>query len=166
MFESPRVHLKKMADFPEYVIRPHVIRSVVPQIIFTIVLATVFYVGIALNVYLLNISIPTSINILIIIVLVLLIIIQVLLTYLQTSKTRYSIYKNRIQIEGVKQEYVMFNSIQEIKMKRGFFDRMFNTGTIIIEPSKLKITSIPDFNQTMAYLNQMVQYSRMQYIRQ
>ena len=78
-------------DFPEYAIKPKVMRVLLPQIIGTIILAIVFYLGIFLNVYLLGISIPGSINLLITAVLALLVIIQALLTYLQTSKTQYSI---------------------------------------------------------------------------
>ena len=151
-----------MQDFPEYVIRPNVTRVLIPQIIITSVLAVVFYLGILLNINLLRIFIPPTINVLIISVLALLVAIQALLSYLQTSKTQYSVYKNRIQIEGPKQQYIMFNTVQGINTSKNVFDSMLNTGTLIIEP-KIKIQAIPDFDRNFAYLNQMIQYARTQY---
>ena len=123
-----------------------------------------FYAGIAINVFLLRVSIPGSINILIISILILLVVMQGLLTYVQSSKLRYLVYKNRIQIEGAKQEYIMFNTIQELKHKRNFFDKMFNTGTLVIGPKK-NIIAVPNFDQNFLYISQMIQYSRMQYNR-
>ncbi len=151
-----------MAELPEYLIRPNPLRIVVPQLLLTTVLAFIFYIGILLNVTLLGVKIPGSIQILIVSVLVLLVIVQGLLTYVQTSKIQYSVYKNRIQIEGAKPEYIMFNTIQSVQPKKTFFDKIFNTGTIVIEPKK-KISGIPNFDQTFGYLQQMIQYARMQY---
>ena len=151
-----------MQDFPEYVIRPNVTRVLIPQIIITSVLAVIFYLGILLNVTLLRIFIPGTINMLIISVLALLVVMQVLLSYLQASKTHYSIYKNRIQIEGPKQQYIMFSTIQSMKASKNIFDNMLNTGTLVIEP-KIKITAIPNFDQNYQYLNQMIQFARAQY---
>ncbi len=147
-----------MTELPDYVIKPNVTKVIVSQIIVTTVLAALFYLGIFINVSLLNIEIPGTINILIISVIALLVFIQALLSYLQTSKTTYSIYKDRLQID---EKYMMFSSIQEMKEKRNFIDRFFDTGTLII--GKTKVTAIPNFAQTIIYLKQMVQYSRTQY---
>ena len=95
----------------------------------------------------------------------LLVIIQALLTYLQISKTRYSVYKNRIQIEGTKEQYFMFNVIQELNIKKNFLDRALGTGTVMIDP-KTKLKAVPNFDQTFVYLKQLLQYSRMQYNQQ
>ncbi|MEK6887032.1 MAG: hypothetical protein AABW88_04315 [Nanoarchaeota archaeon] len=151
-----------MADLPEYTIKPNVTRILIPSIINTVLLAFLFYAGILINVTLLGIAIPTGINILIVAVLGLLVVIQALLTYLQASKTRYEIYKNRIQIEGAKQQYFMFSVIQELKFKKSFLDKALGTGTLIIDP-KTKLKAIPNFEQTFVYLKQLLQYSRMQY---
>ena len=90
------------------------------------------------------------------------VIVQSLLTYLQASKMQYSIYRNRIQIEGAKQQYFMFNVIQELNFKKNFLDRMLGTGTIVIDP-KTRLKAISNFDQTFVYLKQLLQYSRMQY---
>ena len=109
----------------------------------------------------LGIEIPSGINILIAAVLGLLIVIQALLTYLQTSKTQYSVYKNRIQIEGMKQQYFMFDGIQELRFKKTFLDKALGTGTLVIDP-KTKLKAVPNFDQTFVYLKQLMQYSRIQ----
>jgi len=151
-----------MADIPQYVINPSVMRLVIPQVLVTFILAIVFFVGIAINVKLLGVRIPRSVGILIVVVLVLLVVIQGLLSYLQASKTRYSIFTNRIQIDGEKQNYIMFNAIQSMQSKKDLFDKIFKTGTLVFEP-KMKIKAIPNFDQNFAYLQQLLQYSRTQY---
>ena len=154
-----------MADIPEYIIRPNITRVIIPSIIITVFLAFLFYAGILINVTLLGVAIPGSINMLIAATLSLLVIIQALLTYLQISKTRYTVYKNRIQIEGAKQQYFMFNVIQELNIKKNFLDRALGTGTVMIDP-KTKLKAVPNFDQTFVYLKQLLQYSRMQYNQQ
>ena len=140
-----------MADIPEYIIRPNAARILIPSIVMTVFLAFLFYAGILINVTLLGVSIPGSINILIAAVLGLSVIVQSLLTYLQASKMQYSIYRNRIQIEGAKQQYFMFNVIQELNFKKNFLD------------TKTRLKAISNFDQTFVYLKQLLQYSRMQY---
>ena len=151
-----------MADLPSYVIKPSIARVLIPQFVITAVLGGVFYAGIALNVFLLGISIPASINILISVTIALLVITQALLTYVQTSKVQYSVYANRIQIEGPNPIYVMFNSIQDIQTKKNVLDNIFSTGTIVAGPN-VELVGIPNFDQTTAYIKQMLQYSRAQY---
>ncbi len=158
----PFVHFIIMADLPTYIIKPNVMRIVASQLVITFFLAIIFYVGIALNIFLLGISIPININILIISVLLLLVIIQGLLSYVQTSKMQYAIYSNRIQIEGPKPKYIMYNAIQNIKQKKALFDKLFNTGTLVIEP-KMRLVGISNFDQTYAYILQMIQYTRSQF---
>lgn len=153
-----------MPDFPLYTIKPNATRMLVSSILLTAALAVVFYVGIAVNSYLLGIAIPGSINILIIAILALLVIIQGSLTYLQASKTQYLVYSNRIQIEGLKKYYIMFNALQDIKAKRNIFDRLLNTGTAVLT-QKIKLKAMPNFDQTFTYLKEMIQYTRMQYNR-
>jgi len=111
-----------------------------------------------LNVTLLGVEIPSTIQILIISTLSLLAIIQALLTYVQSSKTTYLVYNNRIQLG---QQYVMFNSVQNLSLTKNVFDSLFNTGTIKI--NELKLTGIANPAQVHAYLNQMLTYSRNQY---
>jgi hypothetical protein len=152
----------KMVDIPEYTIKPNVLRKATAQLLLMIVLSIVFYFGIYINIYLLNIQIPQNIQILIITVLGLLVMIQVLLTYVQTSKIRYSIYRNRVQIETANPKYLMFNTIQDIQIKKNIFDNIFKTGTIILQP-ELKLEFVPNIDQTYSYLKQMIQYSRTQY---
>jgi hypothetical protein len=154
-----------MVDIPQYIIRPSMQRILIPQIIITTVLAFVFYVGIAINVALLRISIPGSVRWLIIAILALLVIIQGLLSYVQTAKVQYAVYSNRIQIEGPKPVYLMFNAVQDVQEKRNFFDNIFHTGTLILEPG-MKLAAIPNFEQMSAYIKQMMQYSRTQYVQQ
>ncbi|MBN2421217.1 hypothetical protein JXB27_02970 [Candidatus Woesearchaeota archaeon] len=147
-----------MQELPEHTIKPNPVRIVLPSFLTTISLGILFYIGIAINVYLLNMRIPGTINFLIFAVMVLLAIIQSLLSYVQTSKTAYLVYKNRIQAGS---DYVMFNSVQTISESKNFFDSLFGTGTIKI--NNLKMKSVPNIEQTFNYIKQLMQYSRTQY---
>lgn len=150
-----------MAEIPEYVIRPNIMRLLMPQLIATLVLAILFYIGITINVFLLGIEIPGSVKILLISVLALLVVIQGLLTYVQSSKLQYFIYKNRIQIDP-KGEYAMFNSISDVNQKKNFFDDIFHTGTLVLG-TKMRLNAVPNIEQTFMYVKQMSQYSKTQY---
>lgn len=159
---SCRVHFNsKMPELPEYIVRPKASRIVVSQVIITFFLAVLFYVGIVINLNLLGLPLPSSVRWLIIAVLLLLVIVQGLLSYLQSSKIQYAIYKNRVEILGPKPKYIMFNTIQNITSKHNFFDKIFNTGTIILGPN-FTCRAVPHFEQMIPYLNQMIQYSRTQ----
>ncbi len=151
-------------EFPEYIIKPDTLRAIVPTIVVTFVLALVFYGGIALNIYLLGIQVPGSITVLIFSVLGLLVIMQALLTYVRTSHTKYYVYKNRIQFVGQKENYIMFNTVNDIKLSKNFIDTFFRTGTITMQPN-LTIKGITNPEQTFTYLKQMTDYARGLYNR-
>lgn len=153
-----------MADTPQYIIKPSKSRMVIPKLLITLVLAIVFYAGILINVSLLGINVPEGVNILILAVLLLLVIIQGLMTYVQASKAMYAIYRNRLQIEGTKAQYVLFNAVQDVKQEKNFFDKLFKTATIHITPN-LTLRGVPHGDQTFAYIQQMVTYGRNQYRR-
>jgi uncharacterized membrane protein YdbT with pleckstrin-like domain len=137
-------------------------RAIIPTVLGTTLLAFVFYAGIVINISLLGVSIPGEINILIFAVLALLVIMQSLLTYVQTAHLRYYVYKNRIQTIGKKEGYVMFNSIQDMRMTKNILDDIFGTCSIKIQPDfVMKGLQTPD--QTYAYLKQMMDYARSQY---
>lgn len=147
-----------MQEFPEYTIKPSTIRIALPTFLTTLLLGILFYIGIAINVYLLGISIPTTVNILIFSIMLLLAIIQSLLTYVQASKTVYLIYKNRVQSGS---DYVMFNNVQDISVVKNMFDGFFGTGTVKI--NSMKLNAVPNIDQTSGYIKQLMQYSRTQY---
>lgn len=154
-----------MEEAPEYIIRPSIGRILVPKVLITLVLAIIFYFGILLNVMLLEIQMPAMVTTLILSVMFLLVIIQGLLSYLQTAKIQYFVFRNRIQSNEIKAQYIMFNAVQSIKDNTNIFDKMFGTGTLVLEPG-VTLTGIPNFQQTSAYIRQMIQYSRAQYQQQ
>ncbi|HME87011.1 MAG TPA: PH domain-containing protein [Candidatus Nanoarchaeia archaeon] len=151
-----------MADVPEYVIKPKISRIIISQTLLTAILAFVFYAGIFLNVTLLDISVPANIKWLIVAVLGVLVILQTLLSYVQSSRLQYLIFKNRVQVLGGKNEYIMFNAIQDIQVNQNLVDKLFNTGTITLLPN-VQLKAVANFDQTNSYLRQLIQYARNQY---
>ena len=144
-------------DFPQYTIREHPLRAALPQFFKLAFLCTLFYVGILINLYLLRISMPSYVTILIWVILGIMILLQVILTYVRTSKKSYLVFSNRI--ETPKQQPLLFANIASSKIKKGFFDGFFSTGSIIFEP-KFAIKNIKSPEEIHAYLSKLINYSR------
>ncbi len=144
-------------DFPQYTIREYPLRAALPQFLKLAFLCTLFYVGILVNLYLLRISTPGYVTILIWVMLGIVIFLQVILTYVKTSKKTYLVFSNRIETQ--KQHPLFFANIVSSKIKKGFFDSFFGTGSIAFEP-KFMIKSIKSPEEIHDYLGKLISYSR------
>ncbi len=151
-------------EAPLYVLKPSKARILVPNSIKLILLCVIFYTGILLNVSLLEIAIPFSVNILIVVVLVILILLETMLTFIRLSKIQYIFYSNRMQVVGPKPQYVMFSTVSSVTSSQNLFDKIFNTGTIML--GTYKMTAIGDLAANLEYMQKLVQSSRYQYLPQ
>ncbi len=147
-------------EVPQYTLRPDTNAMVAPWILKLLLLAAVFYVGIYINVKLLwDRSIPAAINIFIFVFLAVLVATQVVLYRVRFGKYKYKFFTNRIEFEGKKSQTFLFNDFSEAKLKQGLFDKMFNTGDIILSKS-FSIDHVPNVVQIKNYLEQLVNYYR------
>jgi|GEM_PF-6649890 len=146
-------------DFPQYTIREHPLRAALPQFFKLAFLCTIFYVGILMNLYLLRIETSKYITILIWVMLGIIILLQVILTYVRASKITYLVFQNRIESPSTKQTPIFYPNIASSKIKKGFFDTFFSTGTIVFEP-KFTIKNIKTPEEIHNYINQMISYSK------
>lgn len=153
--------MTEVGEAPLYVLKPKKSRILVPNGIKLLLLSIAFYVGVLINVNLLNLAIPSYINILIIVILVLLIGIESILTFVRLSRIQYTFFQTRMQVSGPKEQYVMFSNIQTASSSQSFFDKLFGTGTIIIGTYKMK--AMPNVPQNLQYVQSLIQASKGQY---
>ena len=60
---------------------------------------------------------------------------------------------------GKKTKTIYFSQIASINMDTDVFDKLFNTGKIVLEPGFL-IKSIKDTNQMYIYIQRLIQYAK------
>jgi len=144
-------------DILQYKIREHPLRAALPQFFKVGFLCTLFYLGILVNLYLLRISTPKYVTILIWVILGIMILLQVILTYVETSKKSYLVFSNRIETQ--KQQPLFFANVVSSKIKKGFFDTLFSTGSIVFEP-KFTIKNIKSPEEIHDYLIKLINYSK------
>lgn len=152
-----------MVGAPSYVIRPNIRRILVPDTLKTLLLCIIFYFAIKMNLRLfikyriLNTAVPDYIYYLIISVLALLFVIELLNSYRKNSTAAYDFYPDRIEFYGPKSWTLYYNQIEQVKPKKNFIDRIFDTGTIQLA-SKIKIKNISYVDQIVQYINQLRGY--------
>lgn len=145
-------------DYPQYTLKPDLKRIMIPQLLKLIVLCGIFYSGIIFNLKILKIDAPIHINILVIIVLFILVLLQTILSHVKSSKLEYKFYQDRIEFNNNK---IYYKEIPEIKLKQNFFDKLFDTKTIIL--GKFKISAITNYNEMYAYIEKLAQAVRGYY---
>ena len=145
-------------EVPQYTLRPSTNRMVAPWILKLLGLAIVFYVGIYLNVKLiLKMSIPAYINLFIFAFLILLVVSQVIIYHVRFGKYKFKFYTNRVDYEAKKTSTFLFSQFESIDLKQNMFDKMFNTGSILLNKDFV-IGPIANAKQMKTYLEQLVAY--------
>ncbi len=141
-------------DQPQYSVKPKLARALVPETIKLILLSAIFYVGILVNLSLLNYPLPLSVNLLVIAVLVVLVALELILVYLKTSKTMYQFYQDRIEAAKKSVKYL---DVANPKIKRSLFDKSYNTGTIMLQP-RFKLVYVENPDEVFGYIQNMIAY--------
>ncbi|HII71733.1 TPA: hypothetical protein HA265_03180 [Candidatus Woesearchaeota archaeon] len=144
-------------ELPQYTLHPTIKRMVLPRAIGLLAMAPVFYLGIYINAKLLNIQIPVIVTVLIVAVLLVMISVQGILYYVQFQKYKYMFFTNRVDYEGKKPATFLYANFTEAKLKQNLFDKIFNTGSIILN-KEFSLGPISNVTQIKTYLEQLVQY--------
>ena len=150
---------KRGKMLPQYELKQNVKRIIVPQFLKTLVLLAVLYFAVRLNLHLMELEMPASINFLVIIILILLLVLQLFFTFRKTSKASYKFYPDRIEFPGKKPLTVFLINITNVTLKKDVFDKMFNTGTIVLEPG-MKIKGVGNFDQVYTYVQKLVESAK------
>jgi hypothetical protein len=128
-------------------------------------LAVLLYVGVWLNLFFMEVNIPSYINYLIIAIIFVLVLVESLLTYLQTLKDKYYFFAGRLEFRGKLVKTLDFRYVTGISVSKNFVDKVLGTGTIIVQPDFV-IRSVSNCDQVFAYLQQLVQRVRHPLLQQ
>jgi len=143
----------KYIDVPKFRIRPSPRRFLFDKLLVLLCLGILLYIGIFVNYYLLNSSIPMIFNMLFMLCIMLLILLELILCYVKYGNYVYDFYDERVRIGLSDVNEVSYNNISSISYVENFFDRWFRTGTIVMvlkDGKKLKLKYLNNPNQ--AYL--------------
>lgn len=147
-------------ELPQYTLKPNVNRMVIPWIFKLLGLSILFYGGVYFNVrFALASTIPAYVNILIFLFLILLIATQTIMYHVKFGKYKYLFFTNRVEYDSKDVQTFMFDDFQSVQLKQGLFDKMFDTGSILLS-KKFGIGPISNVAQIKSYLEQLVNYYR------
>jgi len=142
---------------PIYILPQNKKRVIIPQTLTLFILGILFYLGILLNISLLDLlaSEETTIQLISLILLILIIIMGIFNAYYQSSKP-YTFYKSSLQIKKKTLRYVDINTITQ---NQNFFDKLFQTYSLTLN-QKILLENIPQEVDVQTYLNQLIEYSK------
>jgi len=146
-----------LGEQPQYILPQKRSRSLIPKIIILAVLGIIFYLGVLLNVILLDLtaSQETNIKLTSLIILIVLIGLGIYLA-IRRSKIKYIFYRDRL-IFG--KEEIFYHEILNTKIKKDIFDILFHTYGINLGHD-FHLRHIPDEINLENYLNQLIAYTR------
>jgi len=128
----------RMVQEPQFVLRQHTPRVLFPKAILLVFLCCVLIFLVWLNAVILNLSLSPEFAVAIILLLLFLIALELYYTNVRLSGREYLFFDDRILHRDrhlKKQRYMHYSSVLRISYSRSVFDRLFNTGTIAIEPA-------------------------------
>ena len=155
--QSLSVQKKPVTEQPIYVLAQNKKRALIPKVVSLISLGIIFYLGILLNVSLLDLKAgeETLIKVIALIILLAVLTLGIYISFHKANQT-YKFYKNRISF--LKQQINYLNIINT-KPHSDFIDKMFKTYTINLG-NKFFLRNIPNTVQVENYLQQLVAYSK------
>ena len=149
-------------ELPQYTLYLSLPRILIPKALILMCLGGFLYLGVWLNLLILNIIIPAEYHMYIILGIGVLVVMQGILNYLKFSNYRYLFYRDRVIYEGKNEKAIMLSDIQNIGFGKNFVDNIFNTGTITLSPAH-KMRYVANTNQVYFYLQKLVQYAQSPY---
>ena len=144
---------------PEYSIKQKPIRVIIPKVLLFAITGVIFYLALLLNFKLLSIKISSWIHILIFFTLAILLITESFLSFLNSKRLVYNFFADKAVH---KEEIIHYNIVTSIKVKQNLFDRLFNTGMIILEPG-FEVKYIENPHHLFAYLERSIRNNKFKY---
>ncbi|MFH1682877.1 MAG: hypothetical protein ABIA37_03700 [Candidatus Woesearchaeota archaeon] len=150
---------KKMVDQLLYTLPQEKKRILLPKIASFLLLGLVFYLGVLLNLYLLNLQSATAalVKIISIVIICIIILIGVMMD-IKKAKQNYLFYSNKI-IFGKGQ--ILLSQITEIRPERSYLDKLFKAYSISLN-SSFVLKNIPQEIQLQDYIQKLVNYAKSQ----
>ena len=142
---------------PIYVLPQNKKRIIIPRIVILVLLGTIFYLGILLNISLLDLSgsQETIVKTVSLGILILIVIFGIFLA-LRRAKQVYKFYRNGIKIN---KNEIIYSEITNTTPKQSFVDKMFKTQTIALT-KKFQLKNFPEQMQLQGYIEQLIEYTK------
>jgi len=144
---------------PLYILPQVKKRILIPKVFAFFFLGIAFYLGILLNISLLELTASTETNIKLISLITLIVIILLgILINIKKSKQKYFFYHDKIIL---KNNQILLSKITDIKTKKNFLDKFFKTYSLTLN-QKFLIKNISQKIQLQDYIQKLVAYSKSQ----
>lgn len=149
--------MNQPAEQPLYSVYESKKRALIPKMLSLFFLAFIFYLGILVNISLVELDAKqeTTLKTGALLLLAALIVIGTLLTYRKTSQP-YLFYRNRIA-HG--KENLYYLNITNTALQINFFDKIFKTYSIPLGKT-FALRHIPESTQLSNYLQQLIEFSK------
>lgn len=143
---------------PIYAVQESKQRTLIPKIITLLFLAAIFYLGVLINISLLELSADqeTALKTGSLITLAVIIFIGIILTFRKTRQP-YLFYRNRIT-HG-KETIYYFNITNNTTATKNFLDRSFKTYSLQLSKTFF-LRNIPETIQLSNYIQQLIEYAK------
>ena len=156
--QQPQQQLRTqpLTQRPFYVLPQVKTRALIPKIISLLVLGAVFYLGVLLNISLLEITKETTsiVNLIALILLLCVIALGIFLSF-HKAETPYQFYRKELR-QGKKS--INYTSIINVNPKQDILDKMFKTYSISLGEG-FYLRNISQEIQISAYLQKLIKYS-------
>lgn len=142
---------------PLYVLPQNKKRTLIPKTLLLVVLGAIFYLGILLNVTLLNLTAEedTMVKIIGLVILIIIVGIGIFLDYHQASQP-HTFYQDRLIVE--KKEH-FYHAIEKVERKQNFWDKLFKTYSVDLGESVV-LRNIPLTIPIEGYIQQLIAYAK------
>jgi len=142
---------------PIYVLKQTKKREIIPRISLLVVLSIIFYVGILVNLSLVNVPLEQEnmVKLGALVVLITLFVIALILTIIKSSKS-YIFLQDRI-VFGRKK--MLYQEITNTKMKKNILDKLFKTYSIHLG-NKFYLRNISDSIELENYFKKLIKYAK------
>ena len=135
-----------------------------PKIIKIIILATLFYIAIISNLYLASVTINFKSIFIVLIIITLLVLTQLFIDYKKAIGISYDFFLYRIIFNNTNtknNKTLLFVSIINLGIKQKFFDKIYQTATVVIktQASIFEMRALVNHAQVYNYLLNMAKYN-------
>lgn len=148
-----------MVEYPQplYVLPQKKTRAILPKIFTLLILSIIFYLGVLLNLSLLELNLTQEnlIKTTSIIIVTVVVILGILFAFINSRKT-YHFYQQEITF-GKKE--LLYGNITNIQLKEDLFDKIFKTYSLKLT-DQFSLKNIPTEVPIQNYLQQLVSYQQ------
>lgn len=153
-----------MDEYPQYAVRPNLVRILVPETVKLLLLGALFYVGIRLNIYFMKMDLQAIVHYLIISIISALLITQWFATFTKVKRVKYEFYLSRLELHSKKGTSTLdYNDVDQarVKVDRNILDDLLGTGTIVFTES-FKLRYVANYDQLSGYARKLINYRQYQ----